>query len=155
MITINTQQELEALIIDYKIIIDDDLTIKCDIHLPGVAIDARNIKAFNIKASNINASNINARNIDAWDVNTSNITARNIDAWNVNASNITARNINAGDIDVLNIKANDIGTNNIKAGDISYSSSAIARESFVCKSIKGRGQNAKHLCLIKEIEFIN
>ena len=102
---IDTQKELEALIVDGNIIIGDHLTINCSISLPEVNIKARDIKALDIKAGDI--------------------VAENIVAWNIVAENI------------------------------SYYAIAIADESFVCKSIKGRRENSIHKCLDKEIKIWN
>ena len=87
-IVINTQEELEALIVDGCIAINNNLRITCDV---SVEVD---IKAWNIKAGNINAGNIDAR-----DINARNIDARNINVGNINARDINAEGINAGNID--------------------------------------------------------
>ena len=131
MITVNTQEELEAFIVDDTIVIDDDLTIKCYINLPEISI-----KAYDIKAMKFEARNIEAGDINVWNIEARNIDARNIDAWNIDAFNI-------------------------KANIISYYAYAIATESLICKSIVGKRQNSVgkrqnsfHTCLGKEIEFI-
>ena len=51
---------------------------------------------------------------------------------------IDAGNINAGDID---------------ARDIDYYAVCFARNSFKCKSIKGRRNNSKHFCLDSKIKI--
>ena len=140
MITINKQKELEALIINGEIVIDDDLTINCDINLPGI-----DIKAWDIDANDIKARNIDARNIDALDIK----------ARNINARNIESGDIKARDIKAWNIKAGDIRASDIKANDISYFSSVIATESLICKSIAGKRRNSLHKCQDQEIQFIN
>jgi len=83
-------------------------------------------------------------NIDAWNIN-----AWDIDAWNINAWDIDAWDINAWDIDAWDILAG-----NINARNINYWAICIARNSFKCKSVKGRRENSIHKCLDQEIEFI-
>ena len=73
-------------------------------------------------------------NIDAW----------NIDAEDINAEDINAWNINAGNIDALDINARDI----------KYWAFCIARQSFKCRSAKGKRENSIHKCLDREIEFV-
>lgn len=138
---IKTQKELEALIIDDKIAIDDHLAINCNINLPGI----------DIYAWDINALNIDARDIWAWNIRAGVMKARDIKARNIDAD-IKARDIDASDSDIY---ARNIDARNIKANDISYYAFAIAEESFVCQSIKGRRQNSLHKCLDQEIQFIN
>lgn len=84
---INTQEELEDLIVEGQIVIKGDLILKCNIDIDN-DIQAKNIQAFHIKARNIDAynidaKNIQAKNIEALDINTWNIDAWNIDAWNI------------------------------------------------------------------------
>ena len=149
MITINTQEELEALIIDGEIVAIDHLIINCNIDLPGIDIEARNIKAKNINAKDIRAHNINTYNINACNINANIIKANIIKARDIKARNVQAIGIIASDIDAW-----DIITNYIKAGDIRYYSFVIARKALICKSIKGSRPNALHKCQDKEIEFI-
>ena len=78
-----------------------------------------------------------------------NIDARYINAKNIYASDINALSINAYNIDALNILARDIN-----ARDIVYWGVCIARQSFRCKSVKGRRANSIHKCLDQAIEFI-
>ena len=146
---INTQEELKALIIKNKIVIDDDLTINCDIYLLGINIEARDIKARDIRAWDIKARDIKARDIRAWDIKAGDIRASDIDAWNIRARDIEARDIYASDIEAGDIRARDI-----YAKDIIYDASAIATKSFVCKSIKGSKSDALHKCQDQEIQFI-
>ena len=72
MKTYKTQAEVEADIVDGKLIIEDSVTFKCSIE----------IKA-SINARDINARDINARNINAWNINASDINALDINAWNI------------------------------------------------------------------------
>ena len=60
---INTQEELEALIDDNgDIVIDDDLTINCNIKIEA------NIQAWDIKAADIEARDIKANDISYYAV---------------------------------------------------------------------------------------
>ena len=79
--------------------------------------------------------------INAWDIN-----ARDINAWDINASDINARDINASDINARDINAWDIN-----ASDITYYAICLAYKTFKCYSIKGRRENAKHICLDNKI----
>lgn len=92
--------------------------------------------------------------IDAWNINAWNISAGDINAWDINAGDINARSINVGSINAGDINARNINANNIDAGDIKYWAVCIARNSFKCKSVKGRRENSIHKCLDQEIEFI-
>ena len=74
--------------------------------------------------------------INASDINASDINARDINAWDINASDINARDINAIDIN---------------ASDITYYAICLAYKTFKCYSIKGRRENAKHICLDNKI----
>ena len=87
-------------------------------------------------------------NIYAWNVIAQNINAQNINAWKIDAQNINARNIDAVDIDAW-----DINAQNIDALHIFYYAVCIAYESFKCKSVTGRRDNAVHMCLDGEIEY--
>ena len=74
-------------------------------------------------------------------------------SFSINASlkiegDIDARNIDAWDIDACNIDAW-----NINALDISFWAVCFAYNSFKCKSIAGRRDNAKYFCLDKEVEI--
>ena len=117
-----------------------DLRIKSNIyagHINAWDINAGYIKAWHIKAGNIDAGDINAGDIDAWDINAGNIDADDIkagyiDAWDIKAGNIDAWDINAGNID---------------ADDISYYAVCVSYQNIKCKSITGRRENAKHICL--------
>jgi len=52
------------------------------------------------------------------------------------------------------IKAWDIEAWDIKARDIDFWAVCYARESFKCKSCKGRREHNKFFCLDKEIEIL-
>jgi len=67
MITINTQEELEALIVNGQIIIDDDLTITCDVSVKT------SIKAWDIDGMNIKAWGIDGWSLDALSTNVTRI----------------------------------------------------------------------------------
>lgn len=126
----------------------DDVSLKFDLcvdaDIRAGNIKAWNIKAKNIKAEDINAMNIRAENIEALDIKAIDIKAENIKAWDINANDIKAGDINALDIDAKNINANDI----------KYYAICCAHESMKCKSIKGTRQNAKHIVLDGEIQFL-
>ena len=47
----------------------------------------------------------------------------------------------------------NIKAENIEALDINYWAVCYARNSFKCKSIKGRRKNCKHFCLDNEIQI--
>ena len=146
MITINTQQELEALIDDNgNIVIEDDLKINCNIEI-NANISAWNLNVWNLKARNINCFNINALDIDALDINAGDIEARDINAGDIKAWNINAEKYF---IKPLNIEAaRDIyAMGDIKADNISYYAACFAYNSIICKSIKGRRDNSKHFVL--------
>lgn len=74
------------------------------------------------------------------------INASDIIAWNITARDIFARSIDARDINSWNISAL-----NINARNIGYYAYAIAYTSFRCKSIVGKRENAKHICLDNDI----
>ena len=76
----------------------------------------------------INASLKIEGDIDAWDIDAWDIDAGDIDAWDINAWNINAL-------------------------DISFWAVCFAYNSFKCKSIAGRRDNAKYFCLDKEVEI--
>ena len=146
-IVINTQEELEALIVDGCIAINNNLRITCDV---SVEVD---IKAWNIKAGNINAGNIDARDINAWNIKAGNINAGNINAGNIDARDINAGNIDARNINVGNINARDINAEGINAGNIDYYAVCFAYNYIACTSIKGKRYNNKHFCLDGKINF--
>ena len=116
-------------------------------------INARNIDAVNIDALDIDARNINARNIDAGNIDAANIDAADIDAWNIDALDIDARNIDAGNINARNINAWNIDALDIDAEDIEYYAVCIAYQTFSCRSVRGKRENAIHACLDGEIEY--
>ena len=128
--------------------IKGDLILTKDFSYDGKLIVEGNIICegglWNIKARNIKAWNIEAGDIEAWDIE-----AENIKAGDIEAGDIEAENIEAGDIEARDIEAWDI-----KAGDIDYWAVCYARNSFKCKSVKGRRENCKHFCLGKEIEIL-
>ena len=78
-----------------------------------------------------------------------------ISAWNITARDINARDINTANISAGDIIARDIIAGEIIAGNISFHAVCFAYHSFVCKSIKGRRENAKYFCLDKEVEVKN
>ena len=166
-VIINTQKELEALIDDSNnIIIKDDLMINCSIsieaNIEAWNIEARDIKARDIDAYDIKAWNIKARDIDARDITAINITAYYIEALNIKVADgieamsdiKAASDIKAFYIKAQNINAFDISIDHINAKNISYHTFCIARKSLICETIKGRRQNAVHLCLDQPIEYI-
>jgi hypothetical protein len=163
MLIIKTQAEVEALIKDNVLIINDSVTFECSIDVDARievmgSINAGDISAWNIKAWNINAGNIKAENINAWNISAWNIKAENINAWNIKAKDIDAWNIKAKDIDAWNIKAKDIDARNIDAWNIDacniyFYAVCVAYKSFKCKSLKGRRDNSKYLCLDSEIKI--
>ena len=137
---INTQEELEALIDDNgDIVIDDDLTINCNIKIEA------NIQAWDIKAADIESRNIKAGNLGAWSIKTA-----NIEASNIQARRIESRNIKAANIEALIIQAR-----HIEAADISYYAVCFAYKSIICRSIKGRRDNSKHFVLDGTITINN
>ena len=69
-------------------------------------------------------------------------------SFSINASLKIEGDIYAGDID-----AGDIDAWDIDAGDISFWAVCFAYNSFKCKSIAGRRDNAKYFCLDKEVEI--
>lgn len=91
-------------------------------------------------ASNIHAADIKAADIKAWNIN-----ARNINAYDIKAQNINACDINAFDINAFNIDAYDI----------IFEAVCFARETFVCKSIKGQRDNNKYFCLDSDVVIKN
>ena len=100
-------------------------------------------------------SNILAGNITVGDINACNINAENIDACNINACNIKAYDIKACNIKAHDINAFEINAFNIDAYDIIFESVCFARETFVCKSIKGRRVNNKYFCLDSDVVIKN
>lgn len=126
---------------------NDDVQFCFDLCVDS-SIDAENIDAWNIDAADINAGNINAENIDAADIDAADINAADINAGNIDAWNIDAWNIDAEDINALNIDAL-----NINALDISYYAVCIAYQTFSCRSVRGKRENAIHACLDGEIEY--
>ena len=122
--------------------VNDDVQFCFDLYVDS-RINAENIDAWDINAGNIDAGNINAENIDAG----------NIDAGNINAENIDAGNINAGNINAENIDAWDINAENIDAADIEYYAVCIAYQTFSCRSVRGKRENAIHACLDGEIDY--
>lgn len=111
--------------------------------------------ASNIHAADIKAADIKAWNINAGDINARNINARNINAWNINARNINAYDIKAQNINACDINAFDINAFNIDAYDIIFEAVCFARETFVCKSIKGQRDNNKYFCLDSDVVIKN
>ena len=145
----NSQAEVDAALnSDGNLVVADDVQFKTDVRLDG------NIDAWSINAWSINAGNINAGNITARDIVAGNIDAWSINAENINARNITARDIVARNIDAWNIVARNITARDIVARNIDYYAACLAYESFRCRSVKGRRDNALHACLDQEIEFI-
>ena len=147
---INTQEELEALIDDNgDIVIDDDLTINCNIkieaNIQAWDIKAADIEAWDIKAADIESRNIKAGNLGAWSIKTA-----NIEASNIQARRIESRNIKAANIEALIIQAR-----HIEAADISYYAVCFAYKSIICRSIKGRRDNSKHFVLDGTITINN
>jgi hypothetical protein len=147
MITINSNEEAQALIKDGVLAVDDDIEIAFDEFKIQADIKCKNIYSIcNLNALEISALDINVSSINAWEIKAKNIKAWDIKVFrNINAKNIEARNINAG---------------NIKAYDINYYAICCAYENICCTSIKGRRQNAKHFCLdgqitIKQLENDN
>ena len=61
---------------------------------------------------------------------------------------VTAGNITAGDI-----TARDITAGNITAWDISFYAVCFAYAKFICRSVKGRKENAKYGCLDSEVQI--
>ena len=59
--------------------------------------------------------------------------------------------IDALNIDALNISATDIDAKNINANNIIFYAVAFARESFRCRSIKGKRPNSKYFCLDSDV----
>ena len=110
-----------------------------------------NINACDINACDINACDINAWDINACDINACDINACNINACDINACDIKARDIKAKDINACDINAWDIKACNINAFDIEYYAICVAYMVFKCKSIKGKRDNSKHICLDNEI----
>lgn len=128
MKTYNTQDEIDADILDGILKIDDDITItfNCSINA--------SVYAWGINAMNINAVDINACDINAWDIN----------AWDINAWDINARNINADDINAMNINADDI----------SFYAVCFAYCKLKCRSISGHRGNSKYFCLDSDVKFV-
>ena len=85
MKTYYTQAEVEADIEDGVLVIEGDVTFKCDISIRADII----VKHGDINALDINANNINANNINAWDIIARDIKANNITAWGINANDIS------------------------------------------------------------------
>ena len=131
---------------------NDDVRFFFDLRSDS-SINARNIKALNIDAWHINAWNIKAWDIDARDINAWHIDAGNIDARDINAGNINAGNINAGSIDAKDINALDINALDIDAASINYYAVCIAYQTFSCRSVRGKRENAIHACLDGEIDY--
>lgn len=61
--------------------------------------------------------------------------------------------IDAEDIDAWNIDAEDINAEDINALDISYYAVCIAYQTFSCRSVRGKRENAIHACLDGEIDY--
>lgn len=87
-----------------------------------------------------------AGNIECnFDINLPNV---DIDCWNINCGDIKCMDINCWDINCWDINCGDINCR-----DIDYYAIAIAYNSFTCKSVKGRRENAKHICLDSKIKY--
>jgi len=150
MITINSNEEANALIKNGVLAIDDDLEIAFD----GFSIEA------DIECNNIYSKG-HSRDIDACDINANIINAGDINAGDINAYDIKARNIKARNIDALEIKATNIKSNNIKAANINaynidayninYYAVCFAHRNIICNSIFGRKENPRHFCIDGEI----
>ena len=135
---------------------DGDLKVEGNIRCVGGPwdINARDINARDINACDIDAWDINAWDINECDIDARDINARDINAWDINAGDIDARDIDARDINAWDINAWDIDARDINAWDIEFVAFAIARQSFKCKSWKGRRENHLAKCLDKEIEIV-
>jgi len=124
-------QQIKTWVKDGKLIMpstDRDIIANFNIKLPDVDIDAMNIISGDILSGDIISGNINS-------------------------GHIISGNINSWDIKSGNIDAGDIKAMNINSGDIKFYASAIAYESFTCKSVKGRRKNALAKCLDGEIVY--
>ena len=130
-----TQKEVEADIVNGKLVINDSVTFECSIKILA-SISARNISALDISARDILAENISAGNIYAENISARDISAGDISAWNILAENISALDISALDI---------------SAGGICFYAICCAYVKFECKSIKGRRDNSKYFCLDSEV----
>ena len=123
----NTYEFVENL---QQLDVELDFDLNVNSHIFANNIKANNIKALNIKAGEIKASQIAADNIKADDIHADAILAGNIDAL-------------------------DICANHIEASDIIFGSVCFARETFVCKSIKGLRENNKYFCLDNDVEILS
>jgi hypothetical protein len=145
----------------FDVCITFDLNIYCDIYAHDINarnINARDIKAHDINARNVTAYNIYAQDITAWNIKARNVTAYNIkaqdiNAWDINAWDINAWNIKARNINACNIDARDINACNIDARNIDFYAVCCAYETFICKAITGRRENAKYFCLDSEVKI--
>ena len=145
MITINSNEEAQALIRNAVLAVDDDIEITFD----GFNIDA-DIKCRNIYSKN-KPRNITAHNLNVWDISANDLNVWNITANNLNVGDIKAHNLNVHNLDVLNINADNIDAVDIIAKNISYYAICFAYNNIYCNSIKGRRPHAKHFCLDGEI----
>jgi len=150
MITINSNEEANALIKNGVLAIDDDLEIAFD----GFSIEA-DIECNNIYSKG-HSRDIDACDITAYIINVGNINAGDINAYDIKACAIDARNIYALDIKATyiksnNIKAANINAYNIDAYNISYYAVCFAHGNIICNSIFGRKENPRHFCIDGEI----
>jgi len=147
-VTINKQEELEALMDNNSIIIKDNLIIKCDIDI-NAFITAYNIRAKNIKACTIEANTIKAKNIETNGFNTFDF------GFSIRAFKIRARNIKTShDIKAWDIIANSIKANAIFCAKIYYNKYCLAQDKFICSYVSGATKDA-HFCFNDDIKYID
>jgi hypothetical protein len=148
MIILTSNEQARELVHNGVLAVEDDIEIAFD----GFHVDA-NIRCHNIYSKGYRR-NINCGNIICEDINCRDINCRDINCEDINAGDIEAEGINVSEINAGNIKAEAINAWGINAGNISYYDICIVCDSLKCKSISGRGKNARHFCIDGEIEII-
>jgi len=148
MLTINSNEEAQALIVNGVLAVEDDIEIAFDGFDIHADLRCHNIyskdRPRNIRAADINAYDINVNNLDAQDLNVDDINARDLNIWNFKAH----------DVNVWILDACDISANFIKAKHIFYDKVCFAYRNITCASIEGRRENASHYCFKGKITII-
>jgi len=135
MLTINSNEEAEKLIINGMLVIDDDMEIACDDLIVKADIKCKNIYSKGYR-----------RNLNCYNIDCHNLNCHNIDCCDIDCDNLNCYNLNCYNIDCVNIDCH-----NIDCCDLSYYAVCFAYRDIVCNSIKGRRKNARHFCLDGEI----
>ena len=138
------------------LVMEKNMTFNEDLVVEG-NIFGKNRSKFNLKVfGDLDCFDLNCRNLDCNNLNCWNLDGNNLDCLNLNGNNLNCLDLDCNNLNCLNLNCNNLNClnldcNNLNCNNLIFYATAIAYNSFKCKTWKARRRNYIIRCLDEKI----